>query len=178
MTRNYGRVMIVFLMAGFLGGILYTNIVSRNYIAALGIFNEYFFNQYIQTDIMSISYLLYLIKVRVVPFLVMLLLGATRVRKPAVVIFLIWTGFLCGMIFTTATLKMGIKGIVLCFAAMLPQMVFYVVGYAILLVGFYYYPKIGWNFQKTIAVILAICIGIALEYYMNPILVKLFLKTV
>lgn len=178
MTRNYGRVMILLFMAGFLSGILYTNIVSRYYVATLGIFNEYFLNQYIQTDIMSVSYLWYLIKVRVTPLLVLLLLGAARIRKPAVVIFLIWTGFLCGIIFTSATLNMGVKGIILCFAAMLPQMAFYIIGYAILLIGFYYYPKIGWDFRKTIAVILAICIGIALEYYMNPILVKLFLKTV
>ncbi|MDO4311689.1 MAG: stage II sporulation protein M [Eubacteriales bacterium] len=178
MIRNHGRVMVLFYMAGFLGGILYTNLVSKDYVAALGIFNDYFLNQYIQTDIADGSYLWYLIKVRLTPLLCIMFLGATRVRKLTVVVFLIWTGFLCGMIFTSATLKMGVKGIVLCLAALLPQMIFYVIGYAILLIGVYYYPKIGWNFQKTIAVLLAICIGIALECYMNPVLVKMFLKTV
>lgn len=176
--KNHGRVLILFYMVGFLGGILYTNLVSRDYVAVLGIFNDYFLNQYIQTDIVDGSYLWYLIKIRITPFILITFLGATRGRKPAAVIFLIWTGFLCGMIFTAATLKMGVKGIMLCLVALAPQAVLYAVGYAVLLTGLYYYPKIGWNYQKTIAVILAICIGIALECYMNPILVKLFLKTV
>lgn len=178
MMRNHGRVLILFYMAGFFCGILYTNLVSRDYVAVLGIFNDYFLNQYIQTDIMNGSYLWYLIRVRMVPLVCVSFLGATRIRRFVVVVFLIWTGFLCGMIFTSATLKMGVKGIVLCLAAMFPQMALYMVGYAILLTGLYYYPKINWNFQKTIAVLLAICIGIALECYINPVLVKMFLKTV
>lgn len=178
MMKNHGRVLILFYMAGFVGGILYTNLISKDYVAVLGIFNDYFLNQYIQTDIIDTSYLWYLIKVRIVPLFCIILLGATRIRKLVVVVFLIWTGFLCGMIFTTATLKMGVKGIILCLVALSPQAMLYMIGYAILLIGLYYYPKIGWNFQKTIAVLLAICIGIALECYMNPILVKMFLKTV
>lgn len=178
MIRNHGRVMVLFYMAGFLGGILYTNLISKDYVAVLGIFNDYFLNQYVQIDIADGSYLWYLIKIRITPLVCIILLGATRIRKLAVVVFLIWTGFLCGMIFTSATLKMGVKGILLCLVALLPQMVFYMAGYVILLMGVYYYPKINWNIQKTIAVMLAICMGIALECYMNPVLVKMFLKTV
>lgn len=178
MMRSHGRVLILFYMAGFFGGILYTNLVSRDYVAILGIFNDYFLNQYIQTDIVERSYLWYLIKVRVFPLALVAFGGATRIRRMVSVVFLIWTGFLCGMIFTAATLKMGVRGIFLCLAAMMPQMLLYAAGYAVLLMGMYYYPKIGWNYQKTITVLLAICIGIALEWYMNPILVKMFLKTV
>ena len=174
--KNYTRLMVLIYMAGFFCGILYTNLVSKDYVASLGIFSDYFLNQYIQTDLAGSSYIWYLIKVRVAPILGVLLLGATRIRKPAVVAFLIWTGFLCGMVFTSATLQLGVKGIALCVAAFFPQGVFYVAGYAILLIGLYYYPKINWNFQKTIAVFLAICIGVALECYMSPVLVKIILK--
>ena len=170
--------MILLFMAGFLGGILYTNLISRDYVAALGIFSDYFLNQYIQTDIERSSFLWYLIKVRMVPLLGVILLAGTRVRRAAVIAVLLWTGFLCGMIFTSASLKMGARGIALCIAALFPQAVFYGVGYAVLLTGLYYYPKVGWNFQKTIAVLLAICMGVAVECYINPVLVKLFLKTV
>ena len=167
--KNYTRLMVLIYMAGFFCGILYTNLVSKDYVASLGIFSDYFLNQYIQTDLAGSSYIWYLIKVRVAPILGVLLLGATRIRKPAVVAFLIWTGFLFGMGFTSATLQLGVKGIALCVAAFFPQGVFYVAGYAILLIGLYYYPKINWNFQKTIAVFLAICIGVAIECYMSPV---------
>lgn len=176
MMKNYGRVMVLFYMTGFLSGILYTNLISKDYVAALGIFNDYFLNQYVQAELADGPYLWYLIKIRMVPLFGVLLLGTMRIRKLAVSVFLIWTGFLCGMIFTSAAMRLGIRGIALCLAALLPQAVFYAVGYAILLIGLYYYPKINWNFQKTIAVFLAICIGVALECYMSPVLVKIILK--
>ncbi len=178
MIRNYGRIMMLFFMAGFLGGILYTNLLSRDYVATIGIFNDYFLNQFVQTDIMNGAYLWYLIRIRMAPLLGMIFLGALSFRKSAVTIFLIWTGFLFGMIFTSATLKIGVKGILLCVGAMLPHMIFYVFGYAVFLAGLYYYPKIGWNFQKTMLVFLAICIGIGLECYISPVLVRMILKTV
>ncbi len=176
MVKNYGKVMILYYMAGFLGGILYTNLISKDYAASLGIFNDYFLNQYVQAELTGGPYLWYLIKIRVAPLSGILLFGMERIRKLAAVAFLIWTGFLCGMIFTSAAMRLGIKGIVLCLAALLPQAVFYGAGYAVLLMGLYYYPKINWNFQKTIAVFLAICIGVALECYMSPVLVKIILK--
>lgn len=174
--KNYGRVLIVFYMAGFLGGILYTNLISKDYVAALGIFNDYFLNQYVQTELAGGPYLWYLIKIRMAPLLGVFLFGMARIRKLAAAGFLIWTGFLCGMIFTSATLRLGVKGIALSLAALMPQGLFYAAGYAVLLLALYYYPKINWNFQKTIAVFLAICIGVALECYMSPVLVKIILK--
>lgn len=176
MMKNYGRVMVLFYMAGFLGGILYTNLISKDYVAALGIFNDYFLNQYVQAELTGGPYLWYLIKIRMFPLLGVFLLGTMRIRKTAAAVFLVWTGFLCGMIFTSAAMRLGIKGIVLCLAALFPQAVFYAAGYAILLIVLYYYPKINWNFQKTIAVFLAICIGVALECYISPVLVKIILK--
>lgn len=176
MVKNYGKVMILYYMAGFLGGILYTNLISKEYAVSLGIFNDYFLNQYVQSELAGGSYLWYLIKIRVAPLFGVFLLGMAHIRKLAAAVFLIWTGFLCGMIFTSASMRLGIKGIVLCLAALLPQAVFYGAGYAVLLMGLYYYPKINWNFQKTIAVFLAICIGVALECYMSPVLVKIILK--
>ncbi len=176
MVKNYGKVMILYYMAGFLSGILYTNLISKDYAASLGIFNDYFLNQYVQAELTGGPYLWYLIKIRVAPLSGILLFRMERIRKLAAVVFLIWTGFLCGMIFTSAAMRLGIKGIVLCLSALLPQAVFYGAGYAVLLMGLYYYPKINWNFQKTIAVFLAICIGVALECYMSPVLVKIILK--
>lgn len=78
--KNYGRVMVLFYMAGFLGGILYTNLISKDYVAALGIFNDYFLNQFVQADLAGGSYLWYLIKIRMAPLLLILLPPAVRIK--------------------------------------------------------------------------------------------------
>ena len=55
--KNYTRLMVLIYMAGFFCGILYTNLVSKDYVASLGIFSDYFLNQYIQTDLAGSSYI-------------------------------------------------------------------------------------------------------------------------
>ena len=176
--RDNRKHFIVFYMLGFLGGILYTNIVSKDYVAVIGIFNDYFLNQYIQTELVTQEYLWYILRIRVIPLAAIAVIGCTRIRKGAVVCFLLWTGFLSGMLFTSAVIKMGIKGIILCLIAVTPQFVFYIMGYVIVLWCLYTYPISKWNFSKIAVVILAVASGIVLECYVNPILVKLFLKTI
>ena len=42
-----------------------------------------------------------------------------KFRKAAVILFLIWTGFSAGLLFSMAVLGMGVKGSILCIAGML-----------------------------------------------------------
>ena len=90
----------LFYMLGFLAGILYTNIVSADYVATMGIFNEYFLNQYVQTEVVVPELFWYILKVRVMPVLMMVMAGCLKIRKAVVVIFLAWTGFLSGILIT------------------------------------------------------------------------------
>lgn len=176
--RDNGKWFALFYMLGFFVGILYTNIVSKDYVAAMGIFNEYFLNQYMQTDIVEQEYMWYILRVRVVPIAMVAVLGTLKIRKGVVIAFLLWTGLLSGMLFTSSVMKMGIKGIILCLVSVIPQFVFYLIGYVILLWQLYAYPKTRWNLSKIAVVILAVGVGMILECYVNPVLVKMFLKTV
>ena len=45
------KFLIVFCMLGFLIGIIYANMMSKDYIASMGIFSEFFLTQYSQTAI-------------------------------------------------------------------------------------------------------------------------------
>lgn len=168
----------LFYMLGFLAGILYTNIVSADYVATMGIFNEYFLNQYVQTEVVVPELFWYILKVRVMPFLMMLMAGYLKIRKAVVVIFLAWTGFLSGILITSAVMKMGIRGIIFCMIALMPHFLFYIVAYLILMWYLFFYPAFRWNMPKTMALILLFGMGIALECYVNPILMKMFIKTV
>ena len=66
---------------GFLIGIVYGNVMSKDYIASMGIFNEFFLTQYSQAEIDVMEYMWYVIRVRVVPLVLVAALGCTRLRK-------------------------------------------------------------------------------------------------
>lgn len=176
--RENRKVFLLFYMVGFFVGIIYANTISRDYVDAIGIFNEYFLNQYVQTEINEKGYIWYLVRLRILPLCVMFGIGLTRVGKMAVFGFLLWTGFLSGLIVSSAIIKMGMIGTILCIVAFFPQMIFYFGAYAILLWSIYQFPKSKWNSTKIMMILLITCIGIITECYVNPMLLKMFLKRV
>lgn len=166
---------LVFFMPGFLLGILYVNFIAKNYMAEQGIFSEYFLNQFRSSHVEIREYIWYLLRLRAVPFLVLIGLSFTRVKKAAAVLFLCWTGISFGILVSAAVLSMGLKGSLLCVAGLFPQFLFYVPAYLVLLWHCYMLPQSGWNRQKTVFMALMMAVGIVLELYVNPILVKIFL---
>ncbi len=175
--RENKKFLALFCMAGFLVGIVYANLMSKDLTAGMGIFNEYFLSQYTQTEIDTAEYLWYIIRIRVMPAALLAALGCTRLRKGVVAVFLAWTGFCCGMIMTLAVLKIGIKGLVLCLIALIPHIIFYAAGYLILVWYLFTYPESRWNLSKMVSMGLFIAVGVLLECYVNPIIMEMFLKT-
>lgn len=170
--------LLVLFMLGFLAGILYANIVSKQYVTVTGIFNEYFLNQYVQTEVVVEEYIWYIMQVRLLPFAIICILGCTRLKKPAVLLCLLWTGFSTGMLAVASVMHLGMKGIMLCVVGIMPHFIFYILSYTVLLWYFYNYPNTRWNSGKTMFVVLTFAIGIILESYMNPILMKAFIRTI
>lgn len=171
------RFLVLFCMLGFLIGIVYANLMSKEYIMSMGIFNEFFLNQYSQAEISVQEYLWYVVRIRVMPAVLAAALGCTKLRRGVAAGFLVWTGFCGGMIMTAAVLKMGIKGLILCLIALAPHFVFYIAGYLILLWYLFTYPESRWNLSKMVSMGLFLAVGILLECYVNPIIMELFLKT-
>lgn len=60
---------------------------------------------------------------------------------------------------------------------LLPQFLFYIPAYLVLLWHCYTLPQSQWNRQKIIFVSLMMSVGILLELYVNPVIVKAFLST-
>lgn len=171
------RIFVLYYMVGFFAGILYGNIQSKDYIISMGIFNEYFLKQYYVSDINTTKYLWYVAKIRLFPSAILGLFGGTKLKKEAAAGFVIWTGFSSGLLITSAVMKMGVKGILLCLIALVPQFAFYMASYILLIVYLYFYPKVRWNRMKTIVFLLFLVIGILLECYVNPVIVQMFLGT-
>lgn len=174
--QKKGQFLAVFFMIGFIVGILYANVVSRDDTAADGIFNEYFLKQYAQTEIIAEDYIRYVLRARLAPILAVSLLGCTKWKKAVVGGTLGWTGFSGGVLAVLAVLHLGMKGLLLCIAGIVPQVFFYVLAYIVLLIYLYHYPKGTWNPAKTVFVTLSLVVGILLETYVNPILMKFIIK--
>lgn len=169
--------LFVYFMPGFLLGIIYVNLIMKKYTAESGIFSDYFLKQYQTAEIIAQEYIWYLLKVRAVPFLLLLGSAFTKLRKFASIAFLVWTGFSSGLLLSMAVLGMGIKGSILCIVGILPQFLLYIPAYMVVIWYSYTYPQNRWNTQKSIFVGLTLFVGILLEVYVNPIMMQIFLKT-
>lgn len=169
--------LLVFYLPAFLTGILYVNLTVRQMAADVGIFSKYFLEQYRTSEIVTGEYLLYLLPVRILPFLVLLGLAFTKMRKAAAMLFLIWTGFSSGLLLSMSTLSLGIKGSILCLVGVFPQFLFYVPAYLLILWYSYTYPRGEWNLQKSLVSGVMLLMGLLMELYVNPSLVRAFLGT-
>lgn len=176
--RNKNRLLILILAVGFVIGILYENIVSGSGGMSIELFQSYFLRQYVKTDIVAEAYLWYVTKLRVIPLLILCFCKEFRWRKIAVGVGAVWTGFLAGILTVSAVMQLGMKGIFLCIVLMLPHMFFYGLAYGMICVYLYRYPERQWNGAKTIFVILMMFLGLFLETYLNPILVRWVIKII
>lgn len=169
--------LFVFFMPGFLLGILYVNLIMKKYTADPGIFSDYFLRQYESASIVIQEFIWYLVKIRFAPFLLLLGLAFTKVRKISTVAFLVWTGFSSGMLLSMAVLDKGIKGSLLCLVGIFPQFLFYIPSYMVVIWYGYTYPENNWNVQKSVFIGLGMVVGVIMEAYVNPIVIQAFLST-
>lgn len=165
-------------MAGFILGICSANIWMKEYVLDIGIFQQYFLEQYSQTDIVYRDYLWYLTKSRGSRALLLFAAAGTRYKKPAVLIVTLWLGFCFGMTTSVAVMKMGLKGIILIIMASLPQGIFYGMAGIILLGYMLEYPMVRWNAGKSLKVGVLLTAGLLTECYVGPVILKVFLKTI
>lgn len=177
-VQEIKKYFVLFYMFGFLAGILSANFIAGEYLADLGIFHEFFMEQYMQTPIDNSEYFWYLLRLRITPLVILGLAGCTKFRKAAVLLFLMWTGLLSGLILTVAVMHRGFGGILLCLVGVLPQLPLYTAGYLILLWFLFCYPKRTWNAVKTICFFLFMAVGLILECTVNPVLMRMFLSSI
>lgn len=170
------RFITVLYMAGFLIGIFYANLVEQKYITANGIFSYYFLSQYISIDVETEEYMLYVMKTRLLPLACLFIAAQTKFKKATVVGCVLWTGFSSGMLIVASVLQLGAKGVLLCLIGITPHFVFYIMAYLVILWYLSNSPVSVWNRGKTVFVVLTMALGILMEVYVNPILMKLFVN--
>jgi len=163
-------------MTGFLSGIIYINVFAKQSYLSMGIFDTYFLEQYSVSGFNTSNYIFYISKIRIIPVITLAILAATNLKRIAGICWLLWTGFSCGLILTTAVLKMGIRGIILCILAMFPHFICYFMVYLILIMYMFSFPVTKWNHSKTIYMALFLLLGIITECLFNPVVMDLYIR--
>ena len=175
---KYVKSFIAIYMFGFLIGNIYANLFAKDYIISIGIFSEQFFEKYLTTKINESRYMLYLFRIRVVPAIILYMTKFTKAKKITVCLFLIWTGFLCGIVVAASIIQMGFLGSVFALLTTFPHMIFYFATYILLLQNISSKPRKKQNIWQIVVIFLVLCIGIVTECYINPLIIKMFVKTV
>ena len=175
-NKNKNQLLIILLAVGFLIGIIYENFIAKGNVILSDIFTRSNLERYMQTNVISKKYFWYVAKSRILLFMLIYVISFMPWKKLFVILCLLCGGAFCGMLSVSAILQLGIKGILLCVVGMLPQGIFYVLAYSILFLYWFQYPTSRWNRTKTLFAVLMFCVGVILEVYANPVLVKFIIK--
>ena len=175
--REHTKIWVAVYAAGVMAGILYANLIAQESIMQMGIFAENHLTESVKVCVPGLEYIWYIVRMRLLPLCILTLAGATRWKKASAVLFFLWTGFLAGVLFCASVLQLGIKGIFICVLALLPHMPFYVAAYVAILIYLLNYPVVNrWNINKTTGVLILFAIGIFLECYVSPAVLRFALN--
>ena len=120
-----GKFLPVFL-TGFAAGVLYMALFGRSIVHETTLLSRYFFSKYQQVEFASGELFLYILKSRMSAFTLLWLTGFTFFGTAASLLALAWVGISLGITMTTAAMKLGFSGMLICLASGLPQLLLYV----------------------------------------------------
>lgn len=184
---------LTLFLSGFVIGVFYITVFGKEAVHNTSLLSPYFFSKYERLEFAPEELFLYTLKSRLSTFLILWLTGLTVFGALAAYGYLLWIGAALGITMTTAAMKMGLMGIVLCIAGGLPHFILYVPG------GCWILRKIcdmsggpdrklrQWSngkkqlfsyFAVGIFGIFLLLAGAFLESYVNPFFLKPFLKKI
>ena len=184
---------LTLFLSGFVIGVFYITVFGKEVVHDTSLLSPYFFSKYERLEFAPEELFLYTLKARLSTFLILWLTGLTMFGALAAYGYVIWIGAALGITMTTAAMKMGFQGIVLCIAGGLPHFILYVpAGCWILkriceMSGNQERKLRQWNNGKKqlfsylfmgVLSILVFFLGAFLESYVNPFFLKPFLKKI
>ncbi len=172
----------------FMFGILAANWVGRENLIQYGMLNEYYVGQLAYTDIDSGAYFGYLLKKRLRVFGLATLSVYTRFGIFALSGVVCWYAFSLGYLFVDALVSMGFPGMALVFLSVFPQVIGYALAYFALAKAIFGKSvetamPIGrrrlWQNPRLffiLSALLCMLSGVWMEGYLNPVLLKHYIR--
>lgn len=166
---------LVLFFAGLLAGVLFVQTLDESGFA--GIFSEYFLNQYAILQIDYKRLLRYVGGYRLGQYLFLVCCAALPAAPliQAGILFLL--GMTWGTLISISTVRLGLKGVLICVAGVIPQIFFYVPAFGW---GFLWVWKRGNSRKKYLFLASAgfffLIFGIVTEVYLNPLILQQILR--
>lgn len=173
------------ILFSFIAGCIFTNYLGSEFLTSYGILNDYFLSQYTYQQIDSNRLFCRILMERGKMAVAVFLFGRVLDGKRFSVCIKSLASAIVGFLLTVAVINLGIRGIPICLAALLPQCFFYIT------VLFAYAnakkrEKRRWDgsyledkyieFLRGGALCFGLLIGIVMECYVNPVLLAIVLK--
>lgn len=169
-------------MISFVIGILFTNIFGEAYVLGVGLLGEYFLLNFQYTQINYNKLFLYVFEERIKLALFIGILGITNIGIPVICCLFLWLGFSSGVLLSVAIMKFGLKGIAICLGGIFPHFLIYIPLILICsdkIIDMKISERTTFKKQKLtkyglfiIIGILIMTIGVLLESYVNPFILK------
>lgn len=181
-------VLAVCFLFFFLLGILTANWVGQEKLVQYGMLNQYYISQMAYMDLDSSVYFWYLLKQRMHVFVLLAFGVYTRFGAFVFVGVVGWYAFSLGYLFVNALVCMGFAGMLLVLVSIFPQIFGYIAagaGFVKILFGQSAERSmpIGrqriWRDPKlflVLAAFLCVVAGVWLESYVNPVLLKAYIR--
>lgn len=179
--RNFKRKevwLLLFFGGGFLLGILFINLWGDTYFKETAIFGMENLNALAEVSLDTDAFFPYLIKLRGKEMLWLWMAGYTAFGVPALLLVLGWLGMSAGVVFTSVIVQMGMTGILLFLALILPQAFLYVPAVWLLAEGIWERESEKQYIFLLLSVVVCVVAGAALESYGNPVLFRWIMKKI
>lgn len=166
---------LVLFFAGLLTGIAVVQMQSSS--AFSGIFSEYFLNQYASLKIDAGRLLRYVGGFRGGQYALLVCCGALCAAPAIMGLLLFGFGMTWGTMLSVSTLRLGLKGVVLCVVGVLPQIFFYVPAFGWVLLWILHRGSSRRKYLfLTAAGFFFLLFGIMAEVYINPMILQQILR--
>ncbi len=166
---------LIFFFTGLLAGVLFVQTMDESGFA--GIFSEYFLNQYALLHIDCRRLLRYVGSCRLGQYLFLTCAAALFAAPLTAGGILFFFGMTWGTLISVSTVRLGLKGVLICVAGVIPQI-------------FFYLPAFGWVilwlfrrgtsrkrfFLLAVGGFFFLIFGIVTEVYLNPLILQQILR--
>lgn len=173
-TIRAGTYLILFF-CGILAGVAFVQ--TQKSSAFAGIFSEYFLNQYAALQIDFIKLFRYVGSCRIGQYAILVCCGSLAAAPLICGMLILVLGMTWGTVISISTLRLGLKGVLICVAGVLPQIFFYMPAFGWILL---WVLKRGSSRRKylflTAVGLFFLFFGIVAEVYLNPRILQQILR--
>lgn len=179
-ASGWGEKLLLFYMAGVLLGIILLQFPDQEFLFRYGFFSESTIEQLRYMDVNGKGLFFYCLRKRGMIAVLLVIFALTNLAPVIAAVFAGWIGLGTGAWITVASIRYGIVGPLLYLAVIMPQALCYLPAFLLYIrwmIGFHLERErfIGKMAQLFIIFFLFL-LGILLESYVNPVLLKNFIK--